>query len=144
MQLAVSIVFWFMYSQIDDYFYLFSIASSIVVSVAVMLPLLHARDSQKGQSRILAASLIISPIGFFFLFLPAMSDYFLGFPYIAMGVTTVITASVYFWSLPSFSEYLQQDSAAKPGPIRSFFPSFIYRHRPNTEKKNHPQGSRAV
>lgn len=105
MQLAIGILFWFIYTQLDDYLFLISFTSTVIVSVAFMLPLLHARASQKGQSRLLAASLIISPIGFFFLFLPVMSRYFASLPYLVMGITTVAVAVIYMWYLPRHPAY---------------------------------------
>ena len=105
MQFAIGILFWFIYTQIDDFLYLISFASTVIISVAFMLPLLHARSSQKGQSRLLAASLIISPIGFFFLFLPAMSSYFASLPYYAVGFVTVVVAVIYMWVLPRYPAY---------------------------------------
>lgn len=105
MQAAIGVLFWFIYTQIADYLFLISFTSTVIVSVALMLPLLHARGNQKGQSRLLAASLIISPIGFFFLFLPAMSSYFTSLPYILMGITTVAVAVIYFWRLPHYPAY---------------------------------------
>jgi hypothetical protein len=106
MQLAIGILFWFIYTKIDDYLYLISFTSTVIVSVAFMLPLLHARASQKGQSRLLAASLIISPIGFFFLFLPVMSRYFVSLPQIVMGITTVVVSIIYMGRLPRYPTYV--------------------------------------
>ena len=111
MQLAVGVLFWFIHTQIADYLFLISFASTIVVSVAFMLPQLCARASQKGQSRLLSASLIISPIGFFFLFLPAMSSYFASLPYILLGITTVIVAVIYAWCLPRYPAYTPQSKS---------------------------------
>lgn len=105
MQLAIGILFWFIYTQIADYLFLISFASTVIVSVAFMLPLLHARSNQKGQSRLLAASLIISPVGFFFLFLPSMSGYFASSPYYIMGIVTVLIAVIYMWCLPRYPAY---------------------------------------
>lgn len=105
MQLAIGVLFWFIYTQISDYLYLISFASTVIISVALMLPLLQSRASQKGQSRLLAASLIVSPIGFFFLFLPAMSHYFASPPYYAVGFVTVVTAVIYMWVLPRYPVY---------------------------------------
>lgn len=105
MQLAIGVLFWFIYTQLADYLYLISFASTVIVSVAFMLPLLHARASHKGQSRLLAASLIISPIGFFFLFLPTMSRYFTSLPYFVMGATTVTVAVIYMWRLNHYPAY---------------------------------------
>lgn len=105
MQLAIGILFWFIYTQIDDFLFLITFASTVIVSVALMLPLLHSRGSQKGQSRILAASLIISSFGFFFMFLPTMSSYFASLPYIVMGITTVVVALIYMWSLSRYPKY---------------------------------------
>lgn len=105
MQLAIGILFWFIYTQIADDLFLISFASTVIVSVAFMLPLLLARSSQKGQSRLLAASLIISPVGFFFLFLPSMSRYFASPPYYIVGAVTVAIAVIYMWCLPRYPVY---------------------------------------
>lgn len=104
-QLAIGVLFWFIYSQIDDFLFLISFASTVIVSVALMLPLLHGRGSARGQSRLLATSLIISPVGFFFVFLPAMSSYFLSLPYLLVGVTTVVVAIVYWQRLSRYPPY---------------------------------------
>jgi len=105
MQLAIGILFRFIYTNIADYLYLISFASTVIISVAFMLPLLYARSNQRGQSRLLATSLIISPIGFFFLFLPSMSHYFASLPYYMMGIVTVAASLIYWWRLPHYPAY---------------------------------------
>jgi hypothetical protein len=115
MQLAIGVLFWFIYTQIDDYLYLISFTSTIIVSVAFMLPLLHARGNQKGQSRLLAASLIVSTIGFFFLFLPVMSCYFASWPYRIMGVATLVVAVIYMGCLSRYPAYESGGAGQNPG-----------------------------
>lgn len=102
LQLFIGVLFLLFYSMIDDYFFLISFSSTIVVSVIFMLPMLYRRNSGRGQSRFLALGLIISGLGFFFLFLPAMSSSFWSAPYWLAGVFTIGLASIYLWRLTTF------------------------------------------
>ena len=132
MQAAIGSLFWFIYTQLADYLFLISFSSTVIVSVAFMLPFLHARGTQKGQSRVLAISLIISPIGFFFLFLPVLSPYFASLPYRVMGIVTVAIAVVYLWRLGRYPAYPpnaapRTDRPPPPDAISAAPPSQVLR-----------------
>ncbi len=109
MQIAIGISFWFIYFRIADQLYLISIASSIVVSVVCMPSFLLSRKSRKGQSLLLASSLITGTAGHFFLVLPLMSPYFISLPYMAVGIITTITGVVYLILLSRSPAYHNEE-----------------------------------
>lgn len=52
LQLAIIVLFWFIRTQLDDPLYSISICSTVILSVALGMPFLHARRSRRGQSHL--------------------------------------------------------------------------------------------
>jgi len=106
LQIAITVLFVFIWSQLDDPLFLFSFALTEVVSNMFNIPMLMRRRSRKGQSFRYAAGLMIgSNIGYFFLFLPTASADFIHPVYIAMGITVTVANLTYMWLLTKYPPY---------------------------------------
>ncbi|MCA9709473.1 MAG: hypothetical protein KDK70_26770 [Myxococcales bacterium] len=77
LQLAVLGVFLLLFLVLDDELFLIHFGITEVLSNVFNIPLLMSRGNRKGQSLTLALGLLLgSNVGFFFLFLPALSPAF--------------------------------------------------------------------
>ncbi|MCC5582086.1 hypothetical protein IMZ11_41475 [Microtetraspora sp. AC03309] len=104
MQAAIVVLFWFVYSGLGDPLFLLTFSTTIIVAIGWYIPLLLKRRSRKGQSFLLAWGLVLLN-GFFFLFLPRMSDAFTAPVYHAIGATTTVVSLVYLWLLTRYPAY---------------------------------------
>ena len=107
MQVFIAVIFWFIYSQIDDYLFLISFAITEILSNVFNIPMLLKRGSRKGQSFLLAIGLLIgSNIGYFFFFGPLVSSHFNSPLYFTMGACLTILNLIYIAMLkktPAFA-----------------------------------------
>lgn len=105
-QAAITILFWFIYSHLNDPLFLISFASTEIISNALNIPMLLSRKSRKGQSMLLAFGLLIgSNIAYFFLFAPTMSDAFATPVYYVTGLVLVLLNLTYMWALSRYPAY---------------------------------------
>ena len=110
LQMIVGLIFLIFYTNINDYLFLVSFSSTIVISVVFMFPMLYRRKSLQGQSKLFAVGLIISGTGFFFLFLPAMSREFWSLPFLLTGAVTIGLAMIYYRCLTLYENKNESDT----------------------------------
>lgn len=99
MQLAIGVLFWFAFYLIEDPLYFIHFSMTVALSTVLMHPMVKRRGSAKGQSTVLAMSLILTPAIFYFGFLQLAAEFFQSLPYLLMGLVTVGMAVLYFFNL---------------------------------------------
>ncbi len=106
LQVAILGLFIFIYSHLDDPLFLISIATTEIISNVFNISLLRRRRNRKGQSFLLAWGLLLgSNIGFFFLFLPLLSNAFVTPIYYATGILVTAMNLIYMFLLTKYPAY---------------------------------------
>lgn len=111
MQIGVAILFYFIYTQLNDFLFLIHFTLTIIILNALNIPMLISRGSGKGQSMVTAFSILIGPnIVLFLFFLPLLASYFRSLPFILMGIGVTILNLIYIWLLTKYPKYMPQQS----------------------------------
>lgn len=98
-QASIGVLFWFTSSVLADPLDLINLIFTLAVA-AFMLPLrLHAWGDSRGQSKLLAGTILVSIVSFNFFLLPTLSDSFARFHYYTFTALQVALLLAYMWAL---------------------------------------------
>lgn len=116
MQLGVGVLFWFIYSLLDDPLFLVNFALTEIVSNVWNLPRLLSLRSRKGQSLVQATGLLVgSNIAFFFFMLPMLLPTFNRVPVLAVGTCLTGMNLLYMWMMSKHPPYEVKEQ--EPGQL---------------------------
>lgn len=100
LQVGVGVLFWFIYSVLDDPLFLIHFGLTEIVWSTLLLPLLWSRRSARGQSMLLGSSVLVGAgVGYFMLLLPLMSHAFATPVVYALGAVLTAQMLGYLWAL---------------------------------------------
>lgn len=111
MQIAIGAFFWVVCTHLADPFFLVNFSIAVFLSMVLNFPMMYGRRSQKGQSSVVAVSLLIGAIAFYFVLLPVLSPHFLTASIVVLGVLAVVMGAVYAYLLPRYPPYIPSDAA---------------------------------
>ncbi|HEY9800023.1 MAG TPA: hypothetical protein V6D25_06655 [Leptolyngbyaceae cyanobacterium] len=103
-QLSISLIFYFLYTQVNDFLFLVHFLITNIIGIVLSLQMLISRKSRQGQSLLLALCLIVGVnVGFLGLFLPMVASYFRSLPFMLLNVGLTLINLTYIWLYLKFS-----------------------------------------
>ncbi|MFL5357737.1 hypothetical protein [Archangium sp.] len=100
LQGGVVVLFWFVYSVLEDPLFLINFALTEILSSTLLLPLLWSRRSAQGQSMLLGSAVLVgADVGYFLLLLPLMAHEFATPVIYSLGGVLAVLTLGYLWAL---------------------------------------------